>query len=260
MTPCLKSLETGSLRNALRQDNIILRENNIVRFEGLVRPTFEMSLSREVLFVIAEETEVEQISNLALVCREFKQVCSDKVLWKKIFTNHALHMLTKSRSVRSWVANFNLSFANKNNVDGYMKRLDEFRNVKEAILPINLCNVPNVSCIHVPKVTSKDELDYLVNKAKILTPALDEIFLSLDKMAGEYHLKIAKTNILRETSAVIYVKHKLSKEQVSLLLYRLSRCSLFRKSYTIKQSSDIYSNSTIQKSNHYETHRINYNI
>ncbi|SPN79575.1 F-box domain-containing protein [Brazilian cedratvirus IHUMI] len=202
-----------------------------------------MSLSREVLFVILQEVEVNNLYRLSSVCKEYKSLCKDKGLWKRIFSKYGLTMLKKNKSVCTWISNFTVSSASKEKINRYMERVDKVRNLKNVVMPLELRDVRHASVIHIPKVTNKDELEFLIHQDRIFSASLSptkpysKMFLELYKMSGEYYMRIKEKGMLDE-KIVVYKKYKLSKRQVSYLLYKLAYYCLFLQNISLPREEE----------------------
>lgn len=202
-----------------------------------------MSLSREVLFVILQEVEVNNLFRLSSVCKEYKGLCGDKGLWKKIFRKHGLTMLKKNKSVCTWISNFTVSSMSKEKINRYMERVNKVRNLENVVMPLELRDVRHASIIHIPKVTNKDELEFLIHQDRIFSASLSptkpysKMFLELYKMSGEYYMRIKEKGMLDE-KIVVYKKYKLSKRQVSYLLYKLAYYCLFLKNISLPREEE----------------------
>ncbi|SPN79419.1 F-box domain-containing protein [Cedratvirus Zaza IHUMI] len=198
-------------------------------------------LSLEVLFAILENVEVKDLLRFSSLCTQYRDVCKSKTLWVKIFNGHGLVILRKSKSLGSWVANFYNSLI-------AIRMVNEFTARPIFVMaPINLKSIRDVSIIHVPGVTNKDELQkYLflssfVDKYQYCdTNILGDIDtercvcdgqyvkLYLMREGDTYLMSISETDRWSESPDKEYAKYRLSEEQARFLLYRLTCHFLLR--------------------------------
>ncbi|SPN79423.1 F-box domain-containing protein [Cedratvirus Zaza IHUMI] len=185
-------------------------------------------LSLEVLFTIMTTMKAKALLGLSLVDREFRQVCQDKTLWTRIFNKHNLVMLRKSHGIASWVLNFNDSLSSRRLVSKTMENLDKIYSIKKIIDDTSLQEIKDVSIVHVPGVTRKDELETFISfhnlfRRKKSAFLASHVYLCLEKEEDVYYMTISEDNFCLEGEDKIqHVKYKLDREQVCLLLYKLS--------------------------------------
>lgn len=200
-------------------------------------------LSSEVLFVILQEMEVENIRRMSFVDSKVRDLCKSKLLWQKIFSRYGLSILKKSYSLRSWLLNFQNSLVSKRLADKVMR---ENKSNGPVIEKVRLESILDVSVIHVPGVTNKDELDSLISLAQFnkknslvhtdrsIMQGIDNpyngsllvaFYLRIKREGDGYYLSV-KEHIRVDGSKKIHAKSNLDKGQVSFLLYKLAYHSL----------------------------------
>jgi hypothetical protein len=216
-------------------------------------------LSSNIIFCILEEVDVDNVPRLSLVDKEFRQACKSKTLWKRIFSKRGLTVLKKSKSIASWVLNFQNSLVSKRAIDGIMNKLDKIQNLREVIKPTRLKCMIDVSIIHVPGVTKKDELEMFISMDSFLnhknknllnkeifreisnkytkrsTYDFSYIDFGLEKKRGIYYMVITELDLRPYSDNIEYARYKLNREQVSLLLYKLSYYSLLSLKAPLKE-------------------------
>ncbi|SHO33355.1 Hypothetical protein BQ3484_287 [Cedratvirus A11] len=138
-------------------------------------------------------------------------------------------MLRKSHGIASWVLNFNDALSTKIIVGKIMKRLDEIRSLTEVIDPTEIQAIKDASVIHIPGVTRKDELETFISVRELMRRKKGafrspHIYLCLEKRDGICYMSIIEDSFrLGDLVEIKHVRYELDREQVSLLLYKLSR-------------------------------------
>ncbi|SPN79426.1 F-box domain-containing protein [Cedratvirus Zaza IHUMI] len=208
-------------------------------------------LSLNVFSCVLQSMQVEELPRLSLVDRECRFACLDKTLWKRIFTKHGLVILEEAKSVTSWVFNFQSSLVSKRLVDDLMEKLDKIHTVAAVIGPVKLRLIKDTSTIHIPGVTDERELDMLICKDRFChlgdkNGFKDKLFrdvnnkytldtrvksayiqLHIRKEQQTYYMVISETSVFSlGIEEIEHVNHKLGREQVTLLFYKLSYYSL----------------------------------
>nr|WIL03417.1 hypothetical protein Cplu_301 [Cedratvirus plubellavi] len=212
-------------------------------------------LSLEVVFAILESSEVEHLAILSSLDREFRDLCKDKTLWKRIFNKHSLTMLEENQSTSAWIANFKRSLSSKTLVDDLIYNILPHKCLYVSILDIDLISVDSASIIHIPGATNKDELEGLILQNRLVTKIhpctlcdfTDDTFagisgkkkslykvaqgeglyrLSVEKCMSSFHMSIKEFCTVHDWESKVHLNLKLNQEQLCLLLYKLHYHSL----------------------------------